>query len=210
VNAVAASYGANAFDNTASTSAQSAKSNATGTTSATINKVMWFAFTPTATGQFKIDMCGASGDTIIAIGDVCPSVGGRFEGLAYNDDACACSSGCGTTTQADWSSRLDAANSGIPLTGNLTAGATYYIVLGSFGTGSGAASGTLTISGPTPPPVCPADLNNDGQVNGADLGLLLGAWGPCAGTPCLGDLNLDGVVNGADLGLLLGAWGPCA
>jgi hypothetical protein len=26
---------------------------------------------------------------------------------------------------------------------------------------------------------------------------------------CLGDLNLDGVVNGADLGLLLGAWGPC-
>lgn len=46
------------------------------------------------------------------------------------------------------------------------------------------------------------DLNGDGIVDGADLGLLLGAWdtiGP-------GDLNGDGVVDGADLGLLLGAF----
>ena len=54
---------------------------------------------------------------------------------------------------------------------------------------------------------CPADQNNDGVVNGADLGLLLGAWGPCPN--CRADINIDGVVNGADLGLLLGAWGPC-
>ena len=27
--------------------------------------------------------------------------------------------------------------------------------------------------------------------------------------PCVGDLNEDGVVNGADLGLLLGNWGAC-
>ena len=54
------------------------------------------------------------------------------------------------------------------------------------------------------------DLNVDGVVNGADLGLLLGAWGVCPGAPgCTGDLNNDGVVNGADLGLLLGAWGIC-
>jgi len=49
----------------------------------------------------------------------------------------------------------------------------------------------------------PADLNGDGVVDGADLGLLLGQWesaGPA-------DLNDDGVVDGADLGLLLGAWG---
>ena len=26
---------------------------------------------------------------------------------------------------------------------------------------------------------CAADLNGDGQINGADLGLLLGAWGFC-------------------------------
>jgi hypothetical protein len=46
------------------------------------------------------------------------------------------------------------------------------------------------------------DLNNDGLVNGADLGTLLGAWG----TSGPGDLNGDGIVNGADLGTLLGAW----
>jgi len=57
-----------------------------------------------------------------------------------------------------------------------------------------------------PPPTCPADLNGDGLVNGADLGLLLNAWGPF-GTAA--DLNGDGQVNGADLGLLIAAWGPC-
>ncbi len=50
-----------------------------------------------------------------------------------------------------------------------------------------------------------ADLNGDGVVDGADLGLLLSAWGPCDG--CVADLNGDGLVNGADLGLLLNAWG---
>ncbi|MCA9286082.1 MAG: hypothetical protein KDA22_12735 [Phycisphaerales bacterium] len=54
---------------------------------------------------------------------------------------------------------------------------------------------------------CPADLNGDGQVDGADLGILLGAWGPCA--LCPADLNTSGSVDGADLGVLLGAWGPC-
>jgi len=59
----------------------------------------------------------------------------------------------------------------------------------------------------TPTPTnCPEDLNNDGQVNGADLGLLLASWGG----PGLGDLNADNIVNGADLGLLLAAWGSCA
>ncbi|MCA9283969.1 MAG: hypothetical protein KDA22_02050, partial [Phycisphaerales bacterium] len=66
----------------------------------------------------------------------------------------------------------------------------------------------LLLAGPALAGVgCPADLNNDGQVNGADLGQLLGAWGPCAG--CSADLTGDGMVNGADLGLLLGEWGPC-
>ena len=60
-----------------------------------------------------------------------------------------------------------------------------------------------------PEDVCLGDLNEDGFVDGADLGLLLGAWGPCPGEKCLGDLNSDGQVNGADLGLMLGAWGSC-
>lgn len=52
---------------------------------------------------------------------------------------------------------------------------------------------------------CPADLTADGVINGADLGMLLSAWGQ--GGPA--DLNGDGIVNGADLGTLLSAWGAC-
>ena len=47
------------------------------------------------------------------------------------------------------------------------------------------------------------DLNGDGQTDGLDMGLLLGAWGtddPAA------DLNADGTVDGIDLGILLGGW----
>ncbi|MAB71042.1 MAG: hypothetical protein CMJ54_00880, partial [Planctomycetaceae bacterium] len=57
---------------------------------------------------------------------------------------------------------------------------------------------------------CVGDLTGDGFVTGADLGLLLGAWGPCpAEGDCVADINGDGEVSGADLGLLLGAWGEC-
>ncbi|MFO0961840.1 MAG: hypothetical protein U0625_02925 [Phycisphaerales bacterium] len=59
--------------------------------------------------------------------------------------------------------------------------------------------------GAVPAPACTGDLNNDGVVNGADLGLLLGNWGNAG----IGDINNDGIVNGADLGLLLGNWGVC-
>jgi hypothetical protein len=49
----------------------------------------------------------------------------------------------------------------------------------------------------------PADFNVDGIVDGADLGVLLGAWG-AQGVPQ--DLTGDGIVDGADLGVLLGSW----
>lgn len=52
-----------------------------------------------------------------------------------------------------------------------------------------------------------ADLDGDGVVDGADLGMLLGAWGVARiGEPA--DLDGGGTVDGADLGILLGAWGP--
>lgn len=52
---------------------------------------------------------------------------------------------------------------------------------------------------------CPADLDGDGDVGGADLGALLAGWG--GSSP---DLDGDGVVGGSDLGAMLAAWGPCA
>lgn len=50
------------------------------------------------------------------------------------------------------------------------------------------------------------DLNCDGAVNGADLGILLAAWGDVGGGKGIGDINEDGSVDGADLGALLAAW----
>jgi hypothetical protein len=57
-------------------------------------------------------------------------------------------------------------------------------------------------------PPCEGDLDGSGSVDGADLGIMLGSWGPCAGG-CSADLNGDGEVSGNDLGSLLAGWGPC-
>lgn len=54
-----------------------------------------------------------------------------------------------------------------------------------------------------PPQYDPADLNQDGAINGLDLAVLLGGWGGSAA----GDVNGSGLVDGADLTLLLSAWG---
>jgi len=56
---------------------------------------------------------------------------------------------------------------------------------------------------------CAADINGDGEVDGADMGLLFVSWGACPGDEpgCPGDLDLDGVVNGIDLGLFCSSWG---
>jgi hypothetical protein len=60
----------------------------------------------------------------------------------------------------------------------------------------------LLASGCVAPVSNPSDLNGDGRVNGADLGILLGGWNSAGPT----DLNRDGTTNGADLGILLGSW----
>lgn len=56
----------------------------------------------------------------------------------------------------------------------------------------------------TPAARCAGDLDRDGGVDAADLGVLLGAWQ----TPAA-DLDGDGTTDASDLATLLGAWGPC-
>ena len=63
---------------------------------------------------------------------------------------------------------------------------------------------TLTQPVPPSPSAIPGDLNHDDRVNGADLGLLMAAWGSAS---AIADLNRDGQVNGADQGILLANWG---
>jgi len=64
---------------------------------------------------------------------------------------------------------------------------------------------TATVFAPGPNP-CAGDLNNDDVIDGADLGVMLLAWGDAGGAS---DLNGDNVVDGADLGVLLLNWGAC-
>ena len=54
---------------------------------------------------------------------------------------------------------------------------------------------------------CPADIDQSGAVDSSDLGLLLSAWGACAG--CAADIDGNGAVDSSDLGLLLSGWGGC-
>ncbi len=57
---------------------------------------------------------------------------------------------------------------------------------------------------------CRGDLNSDGQVNSADIGILLGFWGfPGVGIPVAADLNNDAVVDAADLTIQISNWGSC-
>lgn len=66
-----------------------------------------------------------------------------------------------------------------------------------------AALDDVRLSIPACPPPSPADLDHDGDVDGADLGTLLSQWG----SPGSADLDGDGEVGGADLGALLSQWG---
>jgi hypothetical protein len=54
-----------------------------------------------------------------------------------------------------------------------------------------------------------ADITSDKLVSGADLGLLLAAWGSDGTQQPGSDCTGDGLVDGADLAVVLSAWGPC-
>ncbi|MCP4836666.1 MAG: hypothetical protein GY895_18095, partial [Phycisphaera sp.] len=54
---------------------------------------------------------------------------------------------------------------------------------------------------------CGGDFNGDFEVDGADLSILMVAWGECE--RCSADLNGNGTVDIEDLGLLMAAWGSC-
>ncbi len=75
----------------------------------------------------------------------------------------------------------------------LTLGLTVVSACVAFSGGSTAAAGTAG---------CSADLNGDGLVDAADLGLMLASWDESGRA----DLDGSGTVGGEDLGLLLGSW----
>jgi hypothetical protein len=143
---------------------------------------LWYLYQTSCTGLLTIATCGSDFDTRISIYDAsvgCPSSGSAS--YACNDDACG---------------------SGSQITAPVLEGQLLLIRLGSSDGATGDAQ-ILIDCDPFETP-CPEDVDGNGTIDGADLGLLLGAWG----TPDSdADINGDGTVNGADLGLLLGAWG---
>ena len=56
---------------------------------------------------------------------------------------------------------------------------------------------------------CAGDTNDDRQVDGVDLALILARWGLPASSAPRADCNYDGIINGSDLAIVLGGWGPC-
>ena len=155
-----------------------------------INNAKYIKFTAAAAGSTTVQNCSDTTGSVDARIAVLTQCGDASTTIACDDDGC-------TAGAAPYTAKV---------TFDAVAGQTYYFAVGGYSVGT---TGPFNVEIIVPaPPACPADLNNDGVVNGADLGLMLGSWGNCP-APCKADLNSDGIVNGADLGLLLGAWGPC-
>ncbi|HUU83569.1 MAG TPA: hypothetical protein VM243_08700 [Phycisphaerae bacterium] len=77
-------------------------------------------------------------------------------------------------------------------------------VVGAYGDGdNGPDSGSACVFDLDP---IPGDLDCDGCVDQADLGILLADW-QCTGGECPGDCDGDGDTDQSDLGILLAHWG---
>lgn len=151
-----------------------------GAGTAIVNDV-WYLYSPACSGIATVSTCGAAlFDTrLAAYATACPAAGSL---VACNDNGTGCASSTST------------------MSFNVSAGAAYYIRLGGL-TGGGAGTMNVVCAPVTP---CPADLNEDGTVDGADLSAVLNFWGTNQA-----DIDGDGTTDGADLAALLNAWGPC-
>jgi len=165
----------------------------TGTYLGVMGKDLWYQFIPATPGEAIISTCDLAGyDTslILYVGEHCLSL----VPVACNGDMPA-----DANCQAYFSQ----------ISHPVEAGITYTLRVGGYNTASSGPN-LLSITGiefSTGSVPCPGDFNDDGEVNGADFGILLAEWGNCPG--CSGDVNGDGEVTGADVGLMLSLWGPC-
>ncbi|MBM4006316.1 MAG: hypothetical protein FJ292_01935 [Planctomycetes bacterium] len=175
----------NTFGATNSANAIPASCNDGGGTA--INKDVWFKYTASCSGVASASTCGTAGfDTNIAIYDGASCPGASTAVLACNDTGVGCSGG---TSTVEWEA---------------VEGGTYYIRIGS--PGSGAGTGTLTTIC-TAVNLCPNDLDDDGAVGPSDVSVVLLDFGSCSG--CRSDVDGDGVTGPSDVSLMLLDFGPC-
>ena len=81
-------------------------------------------------------------------------------------------------------------------------------MVGTLGTKRGLFSVSAADPPPCAPSCEDIDLVRDRVIDGSDLAVLLAEWGTVKGAAAA-DFNDDSEVNSLDLGLLVGAWGPC-
>lgn len=157
----------------------------------------FFRFTAPSTGLYSMGNCSDTDPNFWGIYDlrlaVMASCGDVTTLLACDDNGC-------NGDVPPWTSRI----TDLPL----SAGQTVYIaVAGGDIAAPGPFAFELSLDSVT---ACPGDLDANGIIDGADLGTMLSAWGPCGASGCVADVNGSGAVDGGDLGVLLSAWGPCA
>ena len=152
-----------------------------------LNKDVWYAYTPQVGGTATVDTCGSTLSTIVSVHTGCP-------GTAANEIVCD-NSAC----QFAW---------GV-VSFNAAAGQTYRIRLTGWSSSEG--NYTLALSGPPCDPggSLLGDVDGDGAVGILDFLALLAAWGPCPVPPaeCPADLDGDGQVGVNDFLILLANWG---
>jgi hypothetical protein len=151
--------------------------------------VVWHTFAPTQSGTYTVTTCNsANHDTRLSVQSGCEA----STVIACNDDATGC------------------ANFTSTLTFTAVCGTEYYILVGGYSETTTLGTGTMTVSTANGTdcfsPPCTGDLNDDGERNGADLGIILASFGINAG----GDVDGDGDTDGADIGAFLAVFGvPC-
>lgn len=182
-NALAVSTGVTAFTNAeASDSSFGVPISCSSVNGPDVFSDVWFTFEMPVNGFLTVGTCDSDFNSRISLyNQTCPSASGSV--FACGDDE------CGNDSE---------------ITTLAIAGQTVVIRVGSSIEGDEGV-GTLSIAVDPLEDPCPEDLNDDGKVDGADLGLLLSAWGTSKYDV---DGNGDG-IDGGDLGLMLSAWGDC-
>jgi hypothetical protein len=148
---------------------------------------VWFIYQATCDGTVDANTCGPGYDSKMAVylyeGSLCPTTGP----IGCNDDDVSCASSIRR-------SRV-----------TFTAVSSNYYIIRVGGYLGSTGCGVLNV-GCTPEntcPGCPADFNQDGGIDGSDVGAFFEVWEN--GEPC-GDVNQDGGIDGSDVDFFFFVW----
>lgn len=149
-----------------------------------ISQDVWFTYTASCSGTATFSLCGSDYDTEIAVyaGADCPAA--VEIPLACNDDFCGSSSS---------------------VTFNVSAGQSYKVRVGGFGTNTG--SGVMSISNIQ---TCPGDADGISPVGLGDIAVIISHWAQSATGCNQGDLSGNGTVGLEDIAIVINSWStPC-